>query len=182
MPEQQGRCREVDELRGSFLALRAHLEAARLAPEEVAPPVRRRPGPDPQGPPSLFEPPRPDPVPAPASPPGGEGSPGRGRRPWLLAVPALTLAVGLLLGFALGSARAGGDHAGAAAARAAARPAPGRRTPAAVPPKVSLACMETATKGDRVIALLVANQRHRAAELLPTYTVASQQCRNKVFP
>lgn len=105
----------------------------------------------------------------------------RPRRAWRLVVPAATLAVGMVLGFALGSARAGREPAGVAAARPpTTRPAP--PTSVVVRPSASPACLETATRGDRLIELLVTNQRDKVADLLVAYTVASRQCRKDASP
>jgi hypothetical protein len=38
------------------------------------------------------------------------------------------------------------------------------------------ACLETAKRGDALVALLVNNKRGRAAKLLVPYHVASRQC------
>jgi hypothetical protein len=99
------------------------------------------------------------------------------RRPRLLVVPALTLVAGLALGFAAGSARAGGERATSARTRPpAARPASLPSTAAA--PRPAASCLEAAKRGDQVIAMLITNQRRKAAELLKPYTTASQQCRS----
>jgi hypothetical protein len=130
---------------------------------------------------TLFEP-------DPPGPPSGSTSPVhrqplRRRRAWRLAASAVTLALGLVLGFALGSGRSGGGPLGAAA------PRPAQTRPAAVPvtsvvvrPTASSACLETAARADRIIDLLVSNQRRRAADLLVAYTVASRQCRRDAAP
>jgi hypothetical protein len=99
------------------------------------------------------------------------------RRPRLLVVPALTLVAGLALGFAAGSARAGGERATSARTRPpAARPASLPSTAAA--PRPAASCLEAAKRGDQVIAMLITNQRRKAAELLKPYTAASRQCRS----
>jgi hypothetical protein len=85
-------------------------------------------GPDQRRLASLFEPAGPDPSPATPSPPADGPLAGPRRRPraWLLVAPAMTLAVGLVLGFALGSAWAGGEPTSVTATR----------LPATQPPKL----------------------------------------------
>jgi hypothetical protein len=191
---QDRRHREVQEPRR--LAERAHLESARLAAEEAdqaasgeAGPVQRQRGS------GWFEQIRPDPAPATAAPAaGGEPQPGTlvqvpapRRLPWawLLSALAAMLAVGMVLGFAVGSARSGGEPTSAPATRAPA-------TQPAQPPQTSVvvvvrsvatsACLEAARRGDQLIGLLISNQRSRAADLLVAYTVASRQCRKDASP
>jgi hypothetical protein len=103
------------------------------------------------------------------------------RRGWLLAAPAVTLAVGLALGFVLGSGRAGGGPAAATLAPTA-PPATAPATSVVVRPTASSACLETAERADRLIHLLVRNRRREAADLLVAYTVASRQCRRDAAP
>jgi hypothetical protein len=141
-------------------------------------------GPDQRRPASLFEPAWPDQAPAPPSPAGGPlGAPRRRRRAWLLVAPAVTLAVGLVLGFALGSTRAGGEPTSVMATRApATRPPAAPMTSIVVRRTASSACLETAARADQLIELLVRNRRSEAADLLVAYTVASRQCRRDASP
>jgi hypothetical protein len=143
------------------------------------------PGPDHRRLAPLFEPAAPDPAPAPP-PPAAVGpldAPRRRPRAWLLVVPAVTLAVGLVLGFALGSAQAGGEPSVVTATRApATRPPSAPVTSIVVRPTASSACLETATRADQLIALLIRNRRSEAADLLVAYTVASRQCRRDASP
>jgi hypothetical protein len=104
-------------------------------------------------------------------------APRRTPRAWLLLAPALTLAVGVVLGFALGSARAGGEPT---SAPATSTPAP--VTKIVVRPTASSACLETATRGDEIVHLLITNRREKAADLLVAYTIASRQCRRDASP
>jgi hypothetical protein len=187
---QDRRQREVEEPRR--LAARAPLGSAGLAAEEAdqavlgeAGPVQRQHGS------GWFEQIRPDPAPATAVPAAGaEPQPGtlvqtprRPRRAWLLSAPAVTLAVGMVLGFAMGSVRSGGEPTRAPATRApAAQPAQPPQTSVVVRPAASSACLETARRGDQLIGLLTTNQRSRAADLLVAYTVASRQCRKDASP
>jgi hypothetical protein len=104
---------------------------------------------------------------------------------WLLGALAVTLAVGGVLGFAVGSVRSGGEPISAPATRAAAaQPAQAPRTSVVVVagPTASSACLETARRSDQLIGLLIRNQRSRAADLLVAYTVASRQCRKDASP
>jgi hypothetical protein len=102
---------------------------------------------------------------------------------WLGIASALALAVGVLLGFALGSARPVGEPAsGASTPSPAARPAATPSTPAPARPAVTPACLEAARRGEQVIDLLLHDQRRRAADLLVPYTVASRQCRKDATP
>lgn len=137
---------------------------------------------------SLFEPDRPDPPPAPASPLAG-GQPLTGLQaprptPWgrLLAASAAALVVAIVLGFAVGSERSdGGEPAAATAAHPpATQPAP--VTSVTVRSVASSACLETASRGDEIIDLLVSNRRSQAAHLLEAYTIASRQCRRDASP
>ncbi|HEV8652498.1 MAG TPA: hypothetical protein VG276_24700 [Actinomycetes bacterium] len=154
------------------------------AASEETGPVRRQLG-------SLFEQDQPELASATASPAAcGEPQPAtpfKGPRralwAWLLLAPAVTLAVGLVLGFALGSARAGSEQVSAPATRSSAtQPSPTPSTSVVVWSSVSSACLETATRGDEVIELLVTNRRSRIPDLLVAYSVASRQCRKDAYP
>jgi hypothetical protein len=143
---------------------------------------------------SLVEPDQPDPppprtAPAAAGPPESTRPPlppRRGVSAWLLLPPALTLAVGLALGFTLGSTQVSRPRAGAAAAPTS--PAPSTRlvpTPSTrviVRHYASPACLETAKRGDQLIDLLIRNQRDQVEDRLILYTVAAQQCRKDASP
>ena len=130
----------------------------------------------------LFEPEQAGPPPPPTEPPPAGPRP----PPWLLLALALTLAVGAVLGFALGTTQAHRQPAGPAPASAA--PAPTTRP--ATPPATKLvvrnyaspACMETTQRADRLIELLIRNQRTRIERLLVAYTVAARQCRQDSTP
>jgi hypothetical protein len=111
------------------------------------------------------------------------GAPRRRQRAWRLVAPAVTLAVGLLLGYALGAARADGELSSVTATRApATRPPAAPVTSIVVRPTASPACRETVTRADQLIDLLVRNRRSAAADLLVAYTVASRQCRRDASP
>jgi hypothetical protein len=118
MPKQQDRRQREAEALRQFLSDRARLESKRLAVGEVdqaslgeASPVQR------QRKSEWFEPEQPDPAPATtALAAGGEPrpdilvrAPWRTPRAWLLLASAVTLAVGMVLGLAVGSARSGGE-------------------------------------------------------------------------
>jgi hypothetical protein len=93
------------------------------------------------------------------------------------------LAVGMVLGFAVGSGRSGGERARAPAPRApATQPARPPQTSVVIRPVASSACLETARRGDQLIGLFIRKQRSRAADLLVAYTVASRQCRKDASP
>ena len=142
---------------------------------------------------SLFEPDRSDPPPpeavqaATGSPPPIRPAqpPPRKRSAWLLLVPALTLAVGAVLGFALGSTQASRHPTGGTTTSS---PSPSTRP--AVPPSTrvvvrhyaSPACLEATKRGDQLIDLLIRNQRTQVENLLVAYTVAAQQCRKDATP
>jgi hypothetical protein len=138
---------------------------------------------------TLFEPDPPGPPSAAAPPVDGQQpvtpvqAPRRTRRAWLLAALAVTLAVGMVPGYALGSWRSGGEPASATAARPpATQPGPAPVTSVVVRPTASPACLEAATRADQIIDLLVKNRRSRATDLLVAYTVASRQCRRDASP
>jgi hypothetical protein len=184
--DQDGPQRQVEALR-RFLSKRARLEPERMAAAEVDPAASQEPGTVQRRLVSLFEPDQPDPPPTVALPVAGAGpqpgAPLRARRAWLLLAPAGALAVGLLLGFALGSARAGGEPTSAMATGSpATQPAPKPSPSVVARPTASPACLETARRGDQIIHLFVTNRRSRAADLLVAYTVASRQCRRDVSP
>ena len=155
------------------------------APLEATPPSRSRLV-------SLFEPDQPDPgppktAPALAGPPQPLRPPQPPRRVsvWLLMAPALTLAVGLVLGFALGSAQASRQQAGVAPTSSPApttQPAPPSSARVVVRHYASPACLETARRADHLIDLLIRNQRRQVEDLLVAYTVAAQQCRKDSAP
>jgi hypothetical protein len=142
---------------------------------------------------SLLEPDQPDPPP-PRTAPAVAGPPQLARPPWsprrtvsawLLLAPALTLVVGVVLGFALGSTQANRQPATVAPTSW-----PSPTTQLGAPPSTKIvvrhyaspACLETARRGDHMIHLLIRNQRSQAADLLVAYTVAAQQCRKDTSP
>jgi hypothetical protein len=129
--------------------------------------------------------------PATASPAAGgdtqrvtpEPPPHRTPRAWLLIVPAVTFAVGVVLGLGLGSGRPGGEPTSSTATRSSAiQPAPAPSTVVVTRPTASSACLETARRADQVINLLITNRRNDAAHLLVAYSVASRQCRRDASP
>lgn len=189
---QDRRQREVQAPR--HLAELARLESARLATGEAdqAALGEASPGQWQRGS-GWFEKIQPHPAPATAAPAaGGEPQPGtlvlvpaprRPPRAWLLSALAAMLAVGGVLGFAVGSARSGGEPTSAPATRApATQPAPPPQTSVVVRAVASSACLETARRGDQIIGLLISNQRSQAADLLVAYTVASRQCHKDASP
>jgi hypothetical protein len=142
---------------------------------------------------SLFEPDRPDPPPpeavqaatGPPPPIRPAQPPPRKRSAWLLLVPALTLAVGAVVGIALGSTQASRHPTGVTTTSS-----PSPSTQPAVPPSTrvvvrhyaSPACLEATKRGDQLIDLLIRNQRIQFENLLVAYTVAAQQCRKDATP
>jgi hypothetical protein len=96
----------------------------------------------------------------------------------------LTLAVGLTLGFTLGTARVSRQPAGAAPISPAptTRLVPTSSTRVVVRHYASPACLETAKRGDQLIDLLIRDQRDQVEDLLVLYTVAARQCRKDASP
>lgn len=142
---------------------------------------------------SLFEPDQPGPPPSEAVQPATgpprpirpAQAPPRKRSAWLLLVPALTLAVGAVLGIALGSTQASRRPAGVATTSSpspSAQPAVPPSTRVAVRHYASPACLEATKRGDQLIDLLIRNQRTQVENLLVAYTVAAQQCRKDATP
>jgi hypothetical protein len=189
MPRNQdGRDREAESLRRSFRSQRAWLESGQQPAERVdhalweqTAIVGRQLG-------RGFEPDESGPAPVVAA---GRTrhmarakAPRRSRRVWLLIAWAMTLAVALLLGYAMGSARtaAGPTRATVAARPPTARPAPAPSPSVVVREIASSACLETAKRADEIIHLFNRDRREEAAELLLAYTVASQQCRKDADP
>jgi hypothetical protein len=142
---------------------------------------------------SLFEPKQPDPPPPGAAPVvAGPLEPLRPAQPslrrvsaWLLLVLALTLAVGVLLGFALASTQASRQPTGPAPTPLSSPTTGLVATPSTrviVRHYASPACLEAARRGDHLIDLLIRNQRREVEDLLVAYTVAAQQCRKDATP
>jgi hypothetical protein len=126
----------------------------------------------------LFEPDQPPPPPPGAAPAAGA------RRPARLLAPALTLVVGGVLGFALGTTQAHHQptRVAASAPSATTRPASPLSTKIVLRHYASPACLETARRADRLIDLLIRNQRADVGRLLVAYTVAARQCRQDASP
>jgi cytochrome c-type biogenesis protein CcmH/NrfG len=160
--ERDRRHQEIEQRRRTFLSEWARREAERLAAKEMVE----------SG--------------AAARPPQPATSPEASRRtrwPWLLLVAVATLAVGVALGFAMGYTRAGVEPASAQPTTPpATQPASPPSTSVVVQPVASPACLETARRGDEIIALLNRGLRSRAADLLVAYTIASRQCRRDASP
>jgi hypothetical protein len=146
----------------------------------------------PRTPVSLFEPDQPNPTSAVALPtPAGKpqlvsASATHQRRPrrWLRLALALALALGLsAAGFVLGM-----SWTARTLPNPQAPPAPVTQ-PTSVPATsivvrqvATPACLETAKRGDALVALLINNKRSRAAKLLVPYHVASRQCARDAGP
>jgi hypothetical protein len=104
---------------------------------------------------------------------------------WLMVAPALTLVVGAVLGFALGSTQASRQPASSAPTSSlppTTRPGAPPSTKLVVRHYASPACLETARRGDQLIDLFIRNQRSQAEDVLVAYTVAARQCRKDASP
>jgi hypothetical protein len=183
--EQDWRESEVEAFR-RLLAARAHPDSEHRPtggeadqPADVDATVRQPLG-------SLFEPDQPNPTTAVALPrPAGNpqlaaesaAHPRRPRR-WSRLALAVTLALGLSgAGFVLGAswtARTFPDPQVPPAP--VTQPTSVTATSIVIRQVATPACLETAKRGDALIALLVNNKRSRAAKLLVPYHVASRQC------
>jgi len=141
---------------------------------------------------SLFEPDQPKPttalaLPTPAGKPQLVSAPatrGWGPRGWLRLALALILALGLSgAGFVLGLSWTDRTLPNPQAPPAPlTQPTSVTATSIVVRQVATPACQETAKRGDELIALLINNQRSRAAKLLVPYHVASRQCARDAGP
>jgi hypothetical protein len=110
------------------------------------------------------------------APPGEQAA--RPRWQWVAAV-ALVL-VGTGLGYALPRAGSNDQQPLPSTARSPVSAQPQQPQPV---PSVPEVCLETARRGDEVIAKLTVNDRsRRLAEALKAYTLASQACRQQAPP
>jgi len=130
---------------------------------------------------SLFEPTEADQPVLPAAPPAS-AAPARPRW-WAVAALAVVFAAGGVFGFLLPRGQSDDPNSSSPSvttqARAATPPPPRTFTKTSVPE----ACLETAEKGDEVIAHLTANIRNNRLSLaLRDYTIASQACRREASP
>ena len=159
--DQQGQHRELEEIRRGFVEMGARMG-------------------------SLFEPAELDEQeqPAAAAPAPPPPAPARPRR-WLAAGLVLAFVVGGAFGYILPKGQSDTpDSPGPLA------PTLTTRAQVAIPPaslrtrtSVPEACLQTANKGDEVIARLVANIRDNRLNLaLKAYTTASQACRKEASP
>jgi ribosomal protein S18 len=181
---------DIDFLR-TFVSERARLQAEQLAGQKADQAALEEPDPARRQLAPLFEPDQSQPAP-PTPPPAADRTPEpvtsfepprRTPWAWLLIVSALTLALGLAAGFALGSSRADEEPTSVPATRSpATQPAPAPPTSVVVQRTATSACLETARRADEIIQLFATNQRERAADLLVAYGVASRQCRRDASP
>jgi hypothetical protein len=154
--------RELEEIRRKFHEVGARLGSAF----------------EPASPAGGAEQAQPRALPPPAPPPD---RPARPRWQWLAAV-ALVFTLGAGFGYLLPRSGAGAQPAPPqpSATTPAAPLTSAAPTPKAAVPRV---CLETAQRGDEVIALLNRNIRtRRLAEALKAYTLASQACREEASP
>jgi len=116
--------------------------------------------------------------PPPPAPP--DELPARPRWQWVAAVALLLVGTGL--GYALPSAGPN-DPPPPPPPSTARPPASTQPQQPQTVPSVPQVCLETARRGDKVIAKLVINDRdRRLAEALKAYTLASQACRKEASP
>ena len=191
MPSKQDEPDPDVEFLRTFVSERARLQAEQLAARNADQAALEETDPEQRPLAPLFEPAQPQPAPATPSPAAARTPqpvtafepPRRTPRAWLLIAPALTLALGLAAGFALGSTRANGEPTRAPATRTpTTQPTPTPPTSVVVQRTATSACLETARKADEIIRRFAANQRDRVADLLIAYTVASRQCRRDASP
>jgi hypothetical protein len=159
--DQQRQHRELEEIRRSFVEMGARMG-------------------------SLFEPAELDEQeqPAAAAPAPPPPAPARLRR-WLVAALVLAFVVGGAFGYILPKGQSDTPDSPPPSA-----PTLTTRAQVAIPPasprtrtSVPEACLQTANKGDEVIARLVANIRDNRLNLaLKAYTTASQACRKEASP
>jgi hypothetical protein len=154
--DQQGQHRELEEIRRGLVELGARMgflfEPAEL--DEQAQPATAAPAPPP---------------PAPARP-----------RRWLAAASVLAFVAGGAFGYLLPKGQADNPDSPPPLAPTLTTRAQVAIAPAAPPTRTRVpeACLQTATKGDEVIARLVANLRDNRLDLaLQDYATASQACR-----
>jgi hypothetical protein len=162
--EQVRQQQELEEIRRSFAEMGARMGSL-FEPTEADQPVL-------PAPPPATPAPAPAPTPTPARP-----------RWWAVAAPALVFAAGGVFGFLLPRGQSDDPNSSSPSvttqARAATPPPPRTFTKTSVPE----ACLETAEKGDEVIAHLTANIRNNRLSLaLRDYTIASQACRREASP
>jgi flagellar basal body-associated protein FliL len=101
----------------------------------------------------------------------------------MLVALALALAVGLGTGFVLGSTQQSNT-------RSSTQTSPAPAIPTTAVPQAAMvvrtaatpACLETARRGDELVALLIQNKRSRVTKLLVLYQVASRQCARDADP
>jgi hypothetical protein len=158
--DQQGQHRELEEIRRSFVEMGARMG-------------------------SLFEPAELDEQeqPAAAAPAPPPPAPARPRR-WLAAALVLVFVAGGAFGYILPKGQSDNPDSPPPLAPTLTRaqvaiPPASPRTRTSVPE----ACLQTANKGDEVIARLVANIRdNRLDRALKDYITASQACRKEASP
>jgi hypothetical protein len=188
--QQDWRESEVEAFR-QLLAARAHPDSQQRPTAEadqtadVHAPIRR-----PRV--SLFEPDQLNPdsgvaLPTPAGNPqlvSASATHQRRPRRWLRLALALTLALGLSsAGFFLGSSWTARTLPSPQVPPApVTQPTSVTATSIVVRQVATPACLETAKRGDALIALLINNKRSRAAKLLVPYHVASRQCARDASP
>jgi hypothetical protein len=148
--------RELEEIRRKFAEVGKRVGSAF---EPVSPEVRQ--------PDALLQ----------SAPPTPE-RPTRPRWQWAAAV-ALIFVLGIALGFAL--PRSAADDSPPPTTTPARAPATTQAPQARTVPSVPESCLETARKGDQVIAMLTRAKRNPTllTEALKQYTLASQACREE---
>jgi len=137
---------------------------------------------------SSFEPDQPTrsavALPAPAEKPQLVSTHRRTPRRWVRLALALTLALGLSgAGFVLGMSWTARTLPNSQAPLApVTQPTSVPATSIVVRQVATPACLETAERGDALVALLINNKRSQAAKLLVPYHVASRQCAKDAGP
>jgi hypothetical protein len=163
--DQEQQHRELEEIRRQFAEVGKRIGSA----FEPASPDENR-----ERPLAALAPPTAPPDAQPAPP---DQQPARPRWLWVVAVALLLVGTGL--GYAL--PRAGSNDPPAPST--ARPPVSTQPQPPQPVPSVPQVCLETARRGDEVIAKLTVNDRsRRLAAALKAYTLASQACRQAASP